>query len=438
MLRLLAILFVISIFIPAEFYLMLGSVRLEAYRLVLALMLLYALLDIRRVLAIADVVDILLVALIGFVFASFAYNHGLQKAVESTGIYVIETLGAFYLARLYITTPERFFQVNQWFITPLALLTLLTLYEAFSHHRILHDLARFITGHEGLDARLYTNDYVRMGLLRATSLFEHPILYGTLMAMFFPFAVLMLWRYRQGSQALKVAGLSISMLLTFSSAPLLSVIFQSFLTFLVRFWHNAKRFWVALFCGGLAISFLIETFSNRGFFGVLISYLTFNPNTGYFRLLQWQFTADDIEQHLTVGIGHHDWTRPYWMDWMGNSIDSFWLLLILQHGLFALLMLLLACFYASFNILSLVHKHHEQNRWMVTAWLLSFMSLLFIGFTVDYFGKLQPVFFFILGAINWAKYYPLWNQQIINKIYNNAGENLDDSAYPTSTHEDSL
>ncbi|QTR47119.1 hypothetical protein J9253_04035 [Thiothrix litoralis] len=411
MLRIIAFLFIVSMFIPLEFYVMLGSIRLEAYRVVLALALLYALFNFRQALQQADVVDVLLMALTGLVFASFWHNHGLQKAIESTGIFAIETLGAFYLARLFITTPQRFYWVNQTFITVLALLTVVTFYEAFTQHRILHEIAEKITGHQALDPRLYTHYYIRNGIMRATSLFAHPILYGTLMALFFPFAILLVLRYRTTGHVLKLGSITASMILTLSSAPLLAIIFQGFTAILVKFWQNARQFWLSMFFGGLATALLIEAFSNRGFFGILISYLTFNPNTGYFRILQWEYTADDISDNLIMGIAHHDWTRPYWMEWMGNSIDSFWLLLILQHGLFALILLLLACLYTVFNTLNLAYRHGDQHRWMVAAWIMSFMSLILIGFTVDYFGKLQPLFFFMLGAIGWAKYYPLWNRQ---------------------------
>ncbi len=93
----------------------------------------------------------------------------------------------------------------------------------------------------------------------------------------------------------------VSMMLTLSSAPLLAIIFQAFTAVLVKFWHKARQFWLSMFFGGLATALLIEAFSNRGFFGILISYLTFNPNTGYFRILQWEFTADDIADNLISG-----------------------------------------------------------------------------------------------------------------------------------------
>jgi hypothetical protein len=60
-------------------------------------------------------------------------------------------------------------------------------------------------------------------------------------------------------------------------------------------------------------------------------------------------------------------------------------------------------------MLNQVHQHDDTSRWMVTAWILSFMSLILIGFTVDYFGTLQPIMFFMLGAISWAKFYRSWD-----------------------------
>ncbi|HPQ95403.1 MAG TPA: O-antigen ligase family protein [Thiolinea sp.] len=405
MLRILALLFILSLFIPFEFYTMAGTVRLEAYRIILIAALVYALLNFRQLLAQADLVDILLFALIGLSFASFWYNHSLQKAIESTGLYALETLGAFYLARLYITTPERFFQVNRLFIFLILLLLPLTLYEALSHHRILHELAEQITGNQSLDYRLYTDDYIRGPLMRATSVFAHPILFGTLAALFFPFAIMLFLRQRTSGHFAGLAGLVLSMLTTLSSAPLLSLIFQGVSLLLVRFWNSARRFWVALFFGGLAGAMLLNVLSNRGFFGLLISYLTFNPNTGYFRMLQWKYSMDDILDNPILGIAHNDWSRPYWQEWMGDSIDSFWLLLTLQHGVFATLFLLIACFYAVFNLLNRVHRFHDAIRWMVTAWILAFLSLILIGFSVDYFGKLQPIFFFALGMGGWARYY---------------------------------
>jgi hypothetical protein len=400
MIKVLAALFIISIFIPVEFYYHAGGLRLELYRVVLATVLIYSAININTLLKKADLVDILMLAFVTLAIASFISNHGMQDGIKKAGIFTIEVLGSFYLARQFITTPKRFFQVNVAFITLLTLVVSVSIYESFFHHRIFHELATRITGHHALDPGLYTHYYIRFGIMRATSLFSHPILYGTLAAIFFPFAIFLTFhafrlRYLAGSM-----GIFISMLLTMSSAPLLSTVFQLMGAVLSRYWYGAKRFWSSVLFFGLSIAFLISAISNRGFFAILISHLTFNPNTGYYRMFQWQYASDDIIDNPLLGIGVSEWSRP---DWLNYSIDSFWLLITMQHGIPAGLILLICSIYLVFHVLNSLHKQHELYRWMANAWALSFLALILIGFTVDYFGKLQPMFFFTLGAIGWIK-----------------------------------
>lgn len=415
----LIILFVLAIFIPIEFHHTIGSLRLEPYRIVLGVALLYALLNIKHLLEQADITDILLFALITLVFTSFAYNHGLQKAFESTGIYAFETLGAFYLARLWITTPKRFYQVNTGFVWLIVLLFAFAVYESFAHHRILHDWAKMMTGHDSLDPRLYTHHYVRLGILRATNVFSHPILYGTIAALFFPFMVGLFLFTHQKRYLLSIGILFSSMMLTLSSAPLLSLIFQGATGLLTKFWHQAQRFWLGIASLGLALAVLVETLSNRGFFGILVSYLTFNPATGYYRMLQWQYGTDDVVDNPLLGIAHHDWSRPLWLD---SSIDSFWLLLFMQHGVFAGVILFVAAIGIVFKYLNQLHHYHHYVRWMVTSWVLAFTAMILIGFTVDFYGKLQPMFFFMLGAIAWARNPEQLNRSMVNFLKQKQGE----------------
>jgi len=90
-------------------------------------------------------------------------------------------------------------------------------------------------------------------------------------------------------------------------------------------------------------------------------------------------------------------------------------LMTLQHGMIASFLLLFVCLYAVFHMLNRLHKFHPATRWMVRSWILAFMSLILIGFTVDYFGKIQPLFFFVLGSIGWARNTPKLNR-ILNRM----------------------
>jgi hypothetical protein len=410
--RILAILFALSIFIPVEFHILVGSLRLEAYRIILALTLIYTLVNINQVLKKADIIDILLFFFAILASASLIYNHGLKNGIESSGILIIEILGAFYLARLAITTPKEYYKINMLFATILALLLVFSLYEAFAKHRILHEWAKSITGHDSLDWRLYTHHYIRMGVMRTTNMFAHPILYGTIGAIFFPFIVLLVFFKFKLSNAVKAIAIFIGMVSTLSSAPLLAVAFQGMTAVLTRFWAGGKRFWFGFGFVALSGMILVDAISNRGFFKILISHMTFNANTGYYRLLQWKYTMDDISEHPLFGIGLNDWTRPANLN---NSIDSFWLLMTLQHGMIASAILFFVCLYAVFHMLNRLHKYHPATRWMVKSWILAFLSLILIGFTVDYFGKIQPLFFFMLGAIGWSKNMPKLNH-ILNRM----------------------
>ena len=401
-LRILAILFIISIFIPVEFHYLLGSLRIESYRVVLGMALLVSIINIKQVLDRADIVDVLLGVFIILATMSLMYNHGVQKGLESSGILAIEVLGSFYLARLFITTPKRYYSVNMAFVTILSIALVFSLYEAFAQHRILHEWATKITGNNSLDYRLYTHYYIRFGIMRTTNLFAHPILYGTIGAIFFPFAILLVINKFKLVNLAKALALLIGMITTLSSAPLLSVVFQGATAALAHNWHGARRLWSALIFFAFAGFLLINALSNRGFFAILISYLTFNPVTGYYRMLQWEHSMDDIADNLVMGIGLHDWSRP---EWMNSSIDSFWLLVTMQHGVFAGFILLLCCFIAVFKVLGNLHKHHPAVKWMVSSWIMASMALILIGFTVDYFGKIQPMFFFVLGSISWAQYH---------------------------------
>lgn len=404
--RIFAILFVLSIFIPVEFHILVGSLRLEAYRIILGLTLIYAFINFNQILKKADIIDILLFFFTILASASLIYNHGLKDGIESSGILIIEILGAFYLARLAITTPKSYYQVNMLFATILAALLVFSLYEAFAQRRILHEWAKAITGHDSLDYRLYTHYYVRMGIMRTTNMFAHPILYGTIGAIFFPFIILLVFFKFKISNLIKSIAILVGMISTLSSAPLLAIGFQGMTAVLTRFWAGGKRFWIGMSFVALSSFILINALSNRGFFAILISHLTFNPVTGYYRMLQWEYTMDDIADHPLFGIGLNDWTRP---EWMNNSIDSFWLLMTLQHGMIASAILFFVCLYAVFHMLNRLHKYHPAVRWMVKSWILAFTSLILIGFTVDYFGKIQPLFFFMLGAIGWARNMPKLN-----------------------------
>ena len=70
---------------------------------------------------------------------------------------------------------------------------------------------------------------------------------------------------------------------------------------------------------------------------MLITYLTFNSGTAYWRLHIWNFGSAEVWRNPLFGIGLNDWARPSWM-WTA-SVDNFWLLTAMRYGIPAFLLL---------------------------------------------------------------------------------------------------
>ena len=119
-----------------------------------------------------------------------------------------------------------------------------------------------------------------------------------------------------------------------SSAPLLAAAVQ--IGIIGWGWITRNAWWVLI--GMVVLGYLvIDLLSNRSPVQVLISYLTFNSGTAYWRLHIWTYGSAEVWRHPLFGIGLNDWTRP---DWMGTaSVDNFWLLTTMRYGLPAFLLL---------------------------------------------------------------------------------------------------
>ena len=75
---------------------------------------------------------------------------------------------------------------------------------------------------------------------------------------------------------------------------------------------------------------VVSMFSNRTPFHVFITYLTFNLEASYNRILIWDFGTAEVMRNPLFGIGYGEFDRPWWMH---ASVDNFWLLIAMRHGL---------------------------------------------------------------------------------------------------------
>ena len=138
-------------------------------------------------------------------------------------------------------------------------------------------------------------------------------------------------------------------------------------------------------------------FSNRTPFHVFITYLTFNSESSYNRILIWDYGTAEVMRNPLFGIGYGEFDRPWWMH---ASVDNFWLLIAMRHGLPAFFLFVAA-------ILLIMYKIGRQRiddpeiAACRAGLLISLGGLIIAGTTVHFWTQLYTFFMFLVGSGVW-------------------------------------
>lgn len=230
-----------------------------------------------------------------------------------------------------------------------------------------------------------------INVIRATSTFPHPILYGTFCAV--AGAIFLYSDQYLGKRFLYVALCFAGCVLSVSSGPLAGLMLVIFVWCYDRalgtFAPRWKILWIMI---GMAILALF-LFSNRPF-GFLISHFTLDPWTGYWRLMVWEDARQYVELHPIIGSSS-SWSAD---EILTNSVDSVWLVLTLNYGLPMPILLLLsnvaACGILDPGRNRPAKKTLRQNR---TRFTLVLVAFLFIGITVHFWDAIWMFWGLCLG-----------------------------------------
>lgn len=331
--------------------------------------------------------DVFFVIFVAWVFMSYLYKHGFG-GLEAIGQTFLELVISYCVARSYLTDYAQFRKLALVLSVIVAILGILAIPEGVLHYRYLHEIPFMLTGFEYAHA-----DDTRVGLLRSASTFEHPILFGLFCASSFAFA----WFTFQSMWA-RGLHLMLTLMATglaLTSAGLLILLLQVMLVIFERVTRGfQKRTMVSAICVG-AFIFFIEMTSDRGTVKLIGSWLTFNPETAYYRILQWEHSIDDVMGKPFFGIRLSEWTKPHWMV---DSIDNHWLLMALKSGMPSVLAFWIMMVIISVKLYNKKRRVTDaKSQRLYMAWLI-FISCMFLGaWTVAFFGKMQPIFMFLIG-----------------------------------------
>lgn len=372
---------ILAILVPIEFSLYVGPLFMtasRAYLLVLTFMLLPHLGQLKL-----RLFDWFFIGHVIWAVVAFAVIYGPGGSIEMSGSYVLEFLVVYLAARIYLQTIE---QIRATIVVIFIMVFLSGAFafpEAFTGIRFVHEVASGITG---LNYKF--DPEMRMGITRAASFFEHPILYGVFCASSFS----LIWFISTPSQRMyRMPIIMFATWLSASSAPLLTLLVQIGLLLIEPYTRKFKRRDKVL--GWLVAGFAVfmQIFTGRGVVG-LVMMITINPGTAYTRRAQWNFAIDDVMRNPWFGFRPELYTRPFWL---APSIDNWWLLIMMRTGIPSVIFIALCALFMWITIAR--REGPPLFNSLRTGWGMAMIAIILGAATVTFFGKLQPLFAFYLG-----------------------------------------
>jgi len=388
--RRLVILFLLCLALPFSVYL--GSARLSPARamMLLAVVPLLVMLVSSRLGRISGV-DRAVLLYAAWVGLSLLAVHGAAR-VQYAGISVVEILGPYLLARAAIRTAGDMRAFACALLWLLAALLPAAIVEALTDRPPIIDFLAALPVHDVI------HKDPRLGLYRVQAVFEHPILYGVVASSAFSLAVLVA-APTAGAARRGLLGLvpALSTFLSLSMGAFLELMLQLALLVWNRLFRALRARWRLLAALALGGYLTLDMLSNRTPFHLVVDYLTFNSGNAYNRILIWQNGVDDVLRNPVFGIGLNEWTRPAWMS---GSMDNFWLVQAVRHGLPGAVFIMLAVA-LTFWRLGRVRGLAPLAAVCRTAHLITLAGLCLALCTVHVWNNSFLLFMFMLGAGHW-------------------------------------
>ena len=384
--------FVICLLVPIQIYL--GSIRLTPYRVLLLVLVVPSILSVfagkcGKVRA----SDVLILLYVIWATVALMRHHPLNEILEATGIFAVETMGAYFLARRYVRTASDFESLVRVLFVAAVISIPFAIYENLTSRPIVLDII-------GNLFTVYPNEVKqpRWGLDRAQFVFEHPILYGVFCATSFGLTlyVLCYGKSRVGQMA-RLGGVCLATFTCLSSGALVALVFQGCLAVYEAMTRRLPSRWPIFTFAFVLMYVLVDAVSNRTPLRVFISYLTFNTGSAWERVHIWEWGMRGVFKHPLFGIGLNDWERDWWMT---GSMDNFWLVLATRYGIPGFLFIALAVVLICVGI-GRVNPADERIRFYRTGLVITLVALSIAGTTVHYWNAIYCLFMFLMGSGMW-------------------------------------
>ena len=320
------------------------------------------------------------------------HAHGFEVSLQPAGMLFIETMGAYLLGRCFIRTAGDFRAMVRMVARLVVLLSPFALFEWVTNTKPL------LSGFGLVFATPELLFETRSGFSRVQGPFSHSIEFGVFCGSIF--ALALMTRSSRHSFSVWLMGFVIGgcALLSMSSASAAILVLLAAILGWNWVLSAVQGRWMILGALLFMAYLVVEFGSNQTPIQFYISRFTFDPGTGWWRLLIWEHGSASVRNFPLFGIGLGDWVRPPWM--FSASVDNFWLVNAMRYGLPAFFLLLVSSIWMLVAIAFTGGLNDEVRRYRL-AYISSMVALFLIGCTVHFWGAIYAWFCFMLGAGGW-------------------------------------
>lgn len=387
----LAIITILSFCIPANF--MLGSLFMTPSRLLFIFTVPYLLISwLSGKCGPKVTADWLVMFYVFWMTITIAYHHPSQS-VTFVGTTSLIILGGYLTARLTIRSADDMFALVRFAAGVVLLMLPFALIESITTKMFIADFVRSLPVFESYKDADYC---CRLGLDRAQVVFTHPIHFGIFASLPFALYVLGLTNHVPlGKRILVGAGIGIATFLSISSGPFLSLNFQGMLVLYTWATYKHPAQWRNLIIFTVISYTILEL--NTTHFGLfaLASKLAFNSGTAYIRAILFEYGIDQVMRTPIFGLGYKRMPLPVFMT---GSVDNFWLLLAVVHGLPAFLALFFAFIWSMIKAGGGRFVKGSDLYYLRVSWTFLLIGLTLSLATVAIWSEVHSMVMFMFGA----------------------------------------
>jgi hypothetical protein len=390
------VLIAMTVFLPEETSFYFGELRITICRILLLLIAPAILFRFARLTAGGNyrfVWSDVLVPVTGlWMFVGPAKIDGFGVTVVYSGISALEFCIPYMATRVFLTERGQAVALVRILCIAIATVGLLAILDEVSGRFVLREIAGSFTGYHtnrGFNYSILSRGF----LFRAASTLEHPILLGTACLV----GLLMATTMRGGLRQFMLAGSAVGLALSVSSAPIGGAVIGFGALLYDKLMRNFPFRWGLLLASGAGVILFIFSAAHSPW-GFIFNYLSFDPSSAYYRLLQWQWVGPIVMNSPIFGIGlSGGWVAE---TGLAPTIDANWLRTAMVFGIPGSILVGLSYITPCSVSMDIGNKSlnlTKQERQLGSVLSLILGLFIYIGFTAFYWGTVSILISFLAG-----------------------------------------